>query len=145
MLLQPCCVPRATLLHRQVLSVTLATIAEAEAFKAGFAKYEFLWSRDLNAALQVGSRARAVWRAPHHPVVTACMACIAQPAHLHAAAAAVGVALLPRRLLHHRHRPFTCRLCCPQDFLEAEGVRLPDGSRDDPPLAKFEEQITKYQ
>ena len=31
-----------------------------------------------------------------------------------------------------------------QEFLEAEGVKLPDGSRDDPPLAKFEEQIQKY-
>jgi dynein heavy chain len=31
-----------------------------------------------------------------------------------------------------------------QEFLEAEGVKLSDGSRDDPPLAKFEEQIQKY-
>jgi dynein heavy chain len=29
-------------------------------------------------------------------------------------------------------------------FLEAEGRPLPDGGRDDPPLAKFEEQIQKY-
>jgi hypothetical protein len=28
--------------------------------------------------------------------------------------------------------------------LEAEGTKNADGSRDDPPLAKFEEQIQKY-
>ncbi|KAF6251999.1 flagellar outer dynein arm heavy chain beta [Scenedesmus sp. NREL 46B-D3] len=31
-----------------------------------------------------------------------------------------------------------------QDFLEAEGTKNADGSRDDPPLAKFEEQIQEY-
>jgi hypothetical protein len=31
-----------------------------------------------------------------------------------------------------------------QDFLEAKGVKAEDGSREDPPLAAFEEQITKY-
>lgn len=31
-----------------------------------------------------------------------------------------------------------------QDFLAADGVALPDGTKDDPPLAKFEEQIQKY-
>lgn len=31
-----------------------------------------------------------------------------------------------------------------QAFLEAEGPLLPDGTRDSPPLSKFEEQINKY-
>ncbi len=31
-----------------------------------------------------------------------------------------------------------------QDFLEANGVKSADGSREDPPLPKFEEQIQKY-
>jgi hypothetical protein len=38
----------------------------------------------------------------------------------------------------HGPRPLT------QEFLEANGPLLPDGSRDDPPLPKFEEQIQKY-
>lgn len=32
----------------------------------------------------------------------------------------------------------------PQEFLEANGPLLPDGRRDDPPLAKFDQQIQKY-
>ena len=31
-----------------------------------------------------------------------------------------------------------------QEFLQAEGKQLPDGTFDDPPLAMFEAQITKY-
>lgn len=31
-----------------------------------------------------------------------------------------------------------------QQFITDNGVTLPDGTRDDPPLAKFEEQIVKY-
>eukprot|EP00879_Flechtneria_rotunda_P005416 GHRR01005708.1.p1 GENE.GHRR01005708.1~~GHRR01005708.1.p1 ORF type:complete len:1495 (+),score=578.36 GHRR01005708.1:300-4784(+) len=31
-----------------------------------------------------------------------------------------------------------------KDFLEAEGTKAADGSREDPPLAKFEQQIQKY-
>lgn len=31
-----------------------------------------------------------------------------------------------------------------QSFLEGEGPKLTDGSRDEPPLAKFEEQINRY-
>jgi hypothetical protein len=31
-----------------------------------------------------------------------------------------------------------------QAFLETNGVQQADGSRTDPPLAKFEEQIQKY-
>ena len=31
-----------------------------------------------------------------------------------------------------------------KEFLEAEGIVLSDNTKDDPPLAKFEEQIAKY-
>lgn len=31
-----------------------------------------------------------------------------------------------------------------QDFLEANGNKHGDGSKEDPPLSKFEEQIQKY-
>lgn len=31
-----------------------------------------------------------------------------------------------------------------KEFLDAEGSTLPDGTKDDPVLSKFEEQITKY-
>ena len=31
-----------------------------------------------------------------------------------------------------------------REFLDAHGAPLADGGKDDPPLAKFEEQIQKY-
>lgn len=31
-----------------------------------------------------------------------------------------------------------------QSFLDANGAQLADGGKDDPPLARFEEQIQKY-
>jgi len=31
-----------------------------------------------------------------------------------------------------------------REFLESHGTALPDGTRDDPPLSKFEDQIQKY-
>lgn len=31
-----------------------------------------------------------------------------------------------------------------QEFLDANGVELEDGTKDDPPLAKFEVEIGKY-
>ena len=33
---------------------------------------------------------------------------------------------------------------CGQEFVEAEGIELEEGTKDDPPLGKFEEQISKY-
>jgi hypothetical protein len=55
---------------------------------------------------------------------------------------------LPQRAVHlYRRVPTLCNCCCPcchQGFLEAEGTKNADGTRDDPPLAKFEEQIQKY-
>lgn len=33
---------------------------------------------------------------------------------------------------------------CIQEFVESEGVELEEGTKDDPPLGKFEEQISKY-
>jgi hypothetical protein len=36
-----------------VLSITLSTISECEAFKQQYTKYDFLWRQDLHQTLQV--------------------------------------------------------------------------------------------
>lgn len=66
----------------QVMAVTLANEQRCETFKGQFARFDYLWTKDLQATLK--------------------------------------------------------------EFLEAEGKILEDKTRDDPPLAKFEEQIQKY-
>lgn len=64
------------------MTIVLANEAQCEVFKQQYLKYDYLWKKDQQQALQ--------------------------------------------------------------EFLAAEGSKLPDGGRDDPPLAKFEEQINKY-
>ncbi|KAL6747291.1 flagellar outer dynein arm heavy chain beta [Haematococcus lacustris] len=66
----------------QVMTITLLNEAKCEDFKANFTRYDYLWKKELHAALQ--------------------------------------------------------------EFLEEQGTVLADGSRDDPVLAKFEDQIAKY-
>lgn len=138
-------------LHAQVLSITLSSIQTCEELKGQFVKYDYLWKQDLNQALQVRDELLQIH------VLCACLLC----AQLPGISGTYGCCQLWQRLpvgqqqrctdrLFGRPGGFTAHLLCVllncilQDFLEANGTKHTDGTREDPPLAIFEEHIQKY-